>query len=39
MSYNLRRIPDEKGDCGASSEAIAWNEDGTLKEVVDVKPI
>ena len=39
MAYNLYRIPDEKGDTGGSSKAIAWNEDGTLKDVIDYKPI
>lgn len=38
MGFNLRRVPDGKGDAGGSSQAIAWNDDGTFKEVVDHKP-
>lgn len=38
MSFNLYRIPDEKGDVGGSSQAISWNENGTIKNVVDYKP-
>lgn len=34
----LRRITDNAGDQGARSEAIAWNEDGTFKEVVSNRP-
>lgn len=34
----LKRLSDGKGDVGARSEAIAWNEDGTLKEIVSHKP-
>jgi len=34
----LRRIPDGRGDSGARVEAIAWNEDGTFKEIVANKP-
>lgn len=34
----LRRIRDGAGDSGARSEAIAWNEDGTFKEVVSDRP-
>jgi hypothetical protein len=34
----IRRIKDGKGDQGARSEAIKWNEDGTFKEVIDSKP-
>ena len=35
----LRRTYDGAGDEGARSEAIAWNEDGTFKEVASNKPI
>lgn len=34
----LRRLSDGAGDTGARSEAIAWNEDGTFKEVIGYKP-
>jgi hypothetical protein len=34
----LRRRGDNAGDAGGRSEAIAWNEDGTLKEVVSDRP-
>ena len=36
---HLRRISDGVGDSGARSEAIAWNEDGTFKEIVGRRPI
>jgi hypothetical protein len=36
---NLRRIGDGAGDSGARSEAIAWNEDRTFKEVVGHRPM
>jgi len=35
----LRRLSDNKGDSGSRVEAIAWNEDGTVKEIVDNRPI
>lgn len=35
----LKRISDGAGDMGARSEAIAWNEDGSFKEVVSNRPI
>lgn len=34
----LIRVSDGEGECGARSEAIAWNEDGTFKEIVSHKP-
>jgi len=34
----LRRIRDDKGDQGSRSEAIAWNDDGSFKEVVSNRP-
>jgi hypothetical protein len=34
----LRRTRDGAGDAGARSEAIAWNEDGTFKEIVGRRP-
>ena len=36
---NLRRISDGAGDSGARSEAIAWNEDRTFKEIVGHRPV
>lgn len=39
MAFHLRRISDGKGDSGALSQAIAWNEDKTFKEVAGHKPI
>lgn len=36
---NLRRIRDCEGEVGSLTEAIAWNEDGTFKEVVGSEPI
>ena len=38
MAFHLKRVRDGKGDDGSRSEAIAWNEDGTFKEVVDHRP-
>jgi hypothetical protein len=35
---NLRRTRDGAGDSGACSQAISWNEDKTLKEVVGRRP-
>lgn len=35
----LKRTKDGAGDSGARVEAIAWNDDGTFKEVVDNKPV
>jgi hypothetical protein len=35
----LRRIPDGIGDSGARSEAIKWNADGTLDEIVGRRPV
>lgn len=35
----LRRISDGKGDAGAVSNALRWNEDGTLKEIAGHRPI
>ena len=34
----LRRISDGKGDSGARSEAIKWNEDGTFNSIVSNRP-
>ena len=34
----LRRVSDGQGDCGALSQAIKWNEDGTFKEVISNRP-
>lgn len=34
----LSRISDGKGDAGACSQAIKWNNDRTLKEVVSHRP-
>ena len=34
----LRRMSDGAGDAGARVEAIAWNEDGSFKEVVSDYP-
>ncbi len=34
----LRRTRDGAGDVGGMSQAIAWNEDGTFKEVVSNRP-
>ena len=34
----LRRIYDGAGDEGACSQAIAWNDDRTMKEVVSNRP-
>jgi hypothetical protein len=34
----LRRIRDGAGDSGALSQAIAWNEDGSFKEVISNRP-
>jgi hypothetical protein len=34
----LQRISDGRGDQGARSQAIAWHEDGTFKEVVSHRP-
>lgn len=34
----LRRLSDGKGDMGSRSEAIAWNEDGSFKEIVGRRP-
>jgi hypothetical protein len=34
----LFRISDGVGDQGARSEAIAWNADGTFKEIVGRRP-
>jgi len=35
----LRRVHDGEMEEGAMSQAIAWNEDGTFKEVVDYRPV
>lgn len=35
----LRRIRDGAGDSGSRVEAIAWNEDGTFKEVIGHRPM
>jgi hypothetical protein len=35
----LFRVSDGKGDMGARSECIAWNEDGTFKEIVGRRPV
>ena len=34
----LFRTRDNAGDQGARSEAIAWNPDGTFKEIVSRRP-
>jgi hypothetical protein len=34
----LRRLSDGAGDSGGCSDAIAWNNDGTFKEVVSNRP-
>lgn len=34
----LRRLSDGKGDMGSRSEAIAWNADGSFKEIVGRRP-
>lgn len=39
MSYNLRRLSDKAGDSGFESFAIAWNEDGSFKEIVGDAPV
>lgn len=36
---DLRRLKDGAGDSGASVQSIAWNEDGTFKEVVGDRPV
>jgi len=35
---SLRRTRDGEGEVGARVEAIAWNEDGTFKEIIGHKP-
>jgi len=35
----IRRIKDGKGDEGSRVEAITWNEDGTIKAIIDNKPV
>jgi len=35
----LRRVRDGEMEEGAMSQAIAWNEDGTLKEIVSSRPV
>ena len=35
----LRRVSDNEMEEGAMSQAIAWNEDGTFKEVVSNRPV
>jgi hypothetical protein len=35
----LRRVSDGAGDSGSRCEAIAWNDDGTFKEVVGNFPV
>lgn len=35
----LRRISDGEMEEGALSQAIAWNEDGTLKEIIGDYPV
>ena len=39
MPYTLKRITDGAGDSGSMSEAIAWNEDRTFKEIVGNRPV
>lgn len=39
MLYHLRRLGDNSGDSGFESFAIAWNEDGTFKEVIGDSPV
>ena len=34
----LKRISDGAGDAGVRSDCIAWNDDGTVKEVIGCKP-
>jgi len=36
---SLWNLDKTKGDSGARSEAIEWNEDGSFKKVVGRKPI
>ena len=36
---HLYSIDKEKGDSGGRSEAIAWNEDGTFKEIISNRPV
>ncbi len=38
MPYSLVRISDRAGDSGRMSNCIAWNEDGTFKEIVGDRP-
>jgi len=35
---HLRRTSDRAGDSGSRSEAIAWNENGSFKEIVGRRP-
>lgn len=35
----LRRVSDGAGDAGSMVDAIAWNDDGTFKEIAGHKPI
>lgn len=35
----LKRVGDGAGDSGARVDAIAWNEDGTFKEIVAHEPV
>ncbi len=35
----LRRTRDGEGEEGSMTEAIAWNEDGTFKEIVGESPV
>ena len=39
MAFHLKRTRDGAGDSGSSSQAIAWNDDKTFKEVVGHSPV
>ena len=39
MMARLRRISDGEMEEGAMSQAIAWNENGTFKEIVGYRPV
>ena len=36
---SLWSVDKAKGDSGARSEAISWNEDHTFKKIVDHRPV
>jgi len=35
----LKRLSDGMGDSGARSQAIKWNDDGTVKSIVGDRPM